>query len=77
MIMTLKEFVERFAEEFDETPVEEFTPETGFKALDEWSSLSGLSIISMIDEEYEKQITGAELRSVSTIEELYQLVESK
>ena len=77
MIMTLKEFVERFAEEFVETPVEEFTPETEFKALDEWSSLSGLSIISMIDEEYEKQITGAELRSVSTIEELYQLVESK
>lgn len=75
--MTLKEFVERFAEEFGETPVEEFTPETEFKALDEWSSLSGLSIISMIDEEYEKQITGAELRSVSTIEELYQLVESK
>lgn len=77
MIMTLKEFVERFAEEFDETPVEEFTPETEFKALDEWSSLSGLSIISMIDEEYEKQVTGAELRSVSTIEELYKLVESK
>nr|WP_308757647.1 phosphopantetheine-binding protein [uncultured Bacteroides sp.] len=75
--MTLEEFVERFAEEFDETPVEEFAPETEFKALDEWSSLSGLSIISMIDEEYEKQITGAELRSVSTIEELYKLVESK
>lgn len=70
--MTLKEFVERFAEEFDETPVEEFTPETEFKALDEWSSL-----LSMIDEEYEKQVTGAELRSVSTIEELYKLVESK
>ena len=40
-------------------------------------ALSGLSIISMIDEEFDKQIAGADLRSVSTIEELYNLVESK
>lgn len=75
--MTLDEFVARFAEEFDETPEEEFKAETVFKDLDEWGSLTALSIISMVDEEYDKRVTGAELRSVSTIEELYNLVESK
>ncbi len=75
--MTLDEFVSRFAEEFDETPEEEFKAETVFKDLDEWGSLTALSIISMVDEEYDKRITGADLRSVSTIEELYNLVESK
>ena len=75
--MTLDEFVARFAEEFDETPIEEFKAETVFKDLDEWGSLTALSIISMVDEEYDKRITGADLRSVSTIEELYNLVESK
>lgn len=75
--MTLDEFVERFAEEFDETPAEEFKAETVFKDLDEWGSLTALSIISMVDEEYDKRITGADLRSVPTIEELYNLVESK
>ncbi|MBR0123689.1 MAG: acyl carrier protein [Bacteroidales bacterium] len=75
--MTLDEFVARFAEEFDETPEEEFKAETVFKDLDEWGSLTALSIISMVDEEYDKRITGADLRSVSTIEELYNLVESK
>ena len=75
--MTLDEFVARFAEEFDETPEEEFKAETVFKDLDEWGSLTALSIISMVDEEYDKRITGADLRSVSTIEELYNLVESQ
>ena len=75
--MTLDEFVARFAEEFDETPIEEFKAETVFKDLDEWGSLTALSIISMVDEEYDKRITGADLRSVSTIEELYNLVEAK
>ena len=75
--MTLDEFVARFAEEFDETPEEEFKAETVFKDLDEWGSLTALSIISMVDEEYDKRITGADLRSVSTIEELHNLVESK
>lgn len=75
--MTLNEFVARFAEEFDETPAEQFKADTIFKSLDEWGSLTALSIVSMVDEEYDKRITGADLRSVSTIEELYKLVEAK
>ena len=75
--MTLNEFIKKFAEEFDETPMSDFTADTKYRQLDEWNSLSGLSIISMIDEEFDKQITGADLRSVLTIEELYNLVKSK
>lgn len=75
--MELNEFVARFAEEFDETPEDQFKADTVFKGLDEWSSLTALSIIAMVDEEFDKRITGADLRSVSTIEELYNLIQSK
>ncbi len=75
--MTLNEFVTLFAEQFDSTEMDVFTPQTDYRALDEWSSLVALSIISMVDDEYDKRLTGAELRSVKTIEELYNLVESK
>lgn len=75
--MTLDEFVQKFAEEFDETPVENFNASTEYKKIEEWSSLVALSIISMVDEEYDKQITGADLRNMNTIEELYNYVESK
>ena len=75
--MELKEFIEAFAAEFDETPAEEFAPSTIYKELDEWNSLTALSIISMVDDECGKTITGADLRSCSTIEELFNLIESK
>jgi acyl carrier protein len=75
--MNLNEFVTRFASEFDETPQEQFSPATVFKELNEWSSLTALSIISMIDEEFEKRVTGADMRTVSSIEDLYNLVASK
>jgi acyl carrier protein len=73
-MMNLNDFVTRFADEFEETPREEFTPKTVFKNLDEWSSLSALSIISMIDEEFAKRLTGADMRQANTIEDLYRLV---
>lgn len=75
--MTLEDFVVRFAEEFDETPEEQFAADTEFKDLEEWSSLIALSIIAMVDEEMDKRITGADIRGSKTIEDLYNLALSK
>lgn len=75
--MDIKEFIQYFADELDETSIEELTPETDFKSLDDWSSLTALSIIAMIDENYEKDITGADLRNSTTIQDLFDLVQSK
>jgi acyl carrier protein len=75
--MTLDEFIKAFAAEFDDTPEEQFTPATNYRELDEWSSLTALSIISMIDDQMDIQITGADLRSCQTIEDLYNAVTSK
>jgi len=52
--MELNDFIKNFAGQFDETPLELFSPKTVYKELEEWNSLTALSIISMIDEEYEK-----------------------
>ena len=75
--MKLEEFIENFAGEFDETPAEAFTFNTEFKKLDEWNSLTALSIISMIDDQYDKTITGADLRASKTLEDLFNLVAAK
>lgn len=75
--MTLDEFVQAFAEEFDETPVEQFSASTEYKSLDEWGSLVALSIISMVDDQLDKRVTGADIRSCKTIEDLYNLALSK
>lgn len=75
--MELNEFVKLIAEQFDDTPIENFNPSAKFREFEEWSSLVALSVISMIDEEFEKRVTGSDIRSVNTIEELYNLVLSK
>lgn len=75
--MTLDEFVTAFAEEFDETPAEQFKADTVYKELDEWGSLTALSIIALAMENFEKKITGADLRACSTIEDLYNLIQTK
>lgn len=75
--MTLDEFVSAFAAEFDETPEDQFKADTEFKALDEWSSLTALSIIAMVDEQMDKTITGADIRASKTIEDLFNLANTK
>ena len=75
--MNLTEFLTAFAAEFDETPADQFTPSTNFKELDEWGSLTALSIIAIVDELLEKRITGADIRSSDTIEDLFNLANSK
>lgn len=75
--MTLDEFVKAFAAEFDETPEDQFKADTEFKSLEEWGSLTALSIISMVDESMDKTITGADIRASKTIEDLYNLANSK
>ena len=75
--MELELFVEKFAEEFDDTPVEEFSADTVFKDLDEWSSLTALAIIAMIDEEFEVLLTGNDMRKSTKIIDLYDLIISK
>lgn len=75
--MDIKEFIENFADQFDETDINELKPETEFKELDEWSSLIALSVIAMVDEEYDVAIKGDDIRNSTTIEDLFNAVKAK
>ena len=75
--MDLQSFVNNFAALFDETDASIFMPETNFRELEEWSSLIALSVIAMIDDEYEIAIKGDDIRNSKTIEDLFNIVASK
>ncbi len=75
--MELKDFIANFAEQFDETDASVFTAQTAFHDLDEYSSLIALSIIAMVDEEYDVALKGDDMKSAVTIEDLYNIVKSK
>ena len=75
--MDINFFIEQFADQFDETDVNEFTPDTEFKNLDEWNSLTALSVIAMVDGNFGVRINGDDIRSANTINDLLQIVSSK
>lgn len=75
--MEIKDFIENFAEQFDDTAVEMLSAETKFRELDEWSSLIALSVIAMVDEVYGITINGEDIRSSQTIGDLFNRIGSK
>ena len=75
--MEIKDFIANFADQFDEIDVDKLTSETNFRDLDEWSSLVALSVIAMVDDEYEVELKADEMRKTNTIQELFDLVNSK
>jgi acyl carrier protein len=75
--MKLEDFIENFASQFDDTDVSEIKAETEFRELDEWSSLIALSVIAMVDEEYDITIKGDDIRNSKTVEDLFNIVKSK
>ena len=75
--MEIKEFIKKFAEIFDDTEASALTPETNFRDLDEWSSLSALAMLALADEEYEVSLDANDMRKAETISDIFEVIKSK
>lgn len=75
--MEIKDFIENFAAQFDDTDAATLSEKTEFKELDEWSSLIALSVIAMVDEEYDVTLKGDDIRGSKTIGDLFNVVKSR
>ena len=74
--MDINNFIENFSNQFEDTDISSFSASTNFRELDEWSSLIALSVMAMVDEEYDIQLKAEEMRKTNTIQELFDLVKS-
>ena len=75
--MEINHFIQNFAAQFDDIEVEKFNPEVKFRDLDEWSSRRARSVIAMTNEEYDVFLTGEDIRNSQTIQDLFQIINSK
>lgn len=75
--MDIKDFISNFADQFDYMDASALTPETEFKELDDWNSLVALSVIAMIDEEYDVIVKGNDITGAKTIEDLFNIVSER
>ena len=71
--MRTNDFLKKLEEALELEDIE-LTTDTNLKDLEEYDSLSVLSIIAMIDEEIDKKIPGEKLQSITTVKSLMKLI---
>lgn len=75
--MNASDFLKKFQDQFEDTDPADIELSTVYKDLDEWSSIVSFSVIAMVKVEYDKILTGAEIRHCNTVEDLFNLIASK
>jgi acyl carrier protein len=75
--MNPTDFLENFRNQFEDTDPADIELSTVYKDLDEWSSIVSFAVIAMVKVEYDKTVTGAEIRHCNTVEDLYNLIANK
>ncbi len=74
---SVDEFVRDFEGAVEGIEPNSLGPETEFKELEEWDSLAALTVLAMVDADYEVEISGNELRGARRIADLYTVIQAK
>ena len=75
--MEINAFLGNFVSILDDTDEALITSETIFRDLEEWDSLTALSLIAMIDEEYSLKLTGEDIKSSTTLQDIFEKIKNK
>lgn len=71
------QFAEHFLSAVDFQNAVEVTPATRLDSLPEWDSLAALGVILMCDTEYGVNLTGNELKTCVTVNDIYAIALAK
>jgi acyl carrier protein len=75
--MEINNFLENFKNILDDTDVSLINVDTVFRELEEWSSLTALSLIAMVDEAYSVKLTGDDIKSSKSLNDIFNIIKSK
>jgi acyl carrier protein len=75
--MELQLFIKNLADQFDEVDLTKINTKTKFRDIEGYSSLIALSIIAMVDEEYNVRVRGDDMRNAETVEDLFNMVRDR
>ena len=73
----MQNFIEKFAEIFDDIDVASVNGDTKFRELDDWDSIAGLSVIGMFYEDYGVTFNAEDMRACQTVADLYNRIQEK
>lgn len=75
--MQMKNFIQQFEEAIEGVEPGSLSGDTDLAAMEQWDSLALITILAMVDAEYEVQVSGEELNGCRQVRDIYALVEKK
>lgn len=75
--LQIETFMSNLVASLDDVNESAAKPEANFDAFASWDSLAALSVIVMINTEYGVEVSGTELKSCTTLSQLFNIVRSK
>ena len=73
----MEDFISKLGDVFEDTDLSTIVAETKFRELDEWGSMSVLSLIAMADDEYGVELEPEDIRKAQTIQDLFNIIQEK
>ena len=75
--MKIVDFISAIEEEFDDIEAGVLKADTEFRNHFEWNSINALIFIALIDTEYDVTISSEDINSSKTIQDLFNIIETK
>jgi acyl carrier protein len=75
--MEIEGFLIKFTGCFDDIEPGVILPETEFRNLEKWDSLTALTLLAMVDADFDVSISANELRSCNKVQEIFELIKQK
>ncbi len=75
--MNIQQLIDQIENEFEEVQPGTIKPESSFRELEGWSSMHALILIALIDNEYDILLTGEQLKNAQTVQDLFEIIQSK
>jgi acyl carrier protein len=75
--MELQQFIRDIEEQFDEVEEGTIGGDTAYKKIDEYSSLTAMCIIGMVDSKYGVTLSGDVLAECNSVRDLFDVVRTK
>ena len=75
--MEISKFIEEFINILEDTDPSTIKADTIFRNIGEWDSLIALSLIAMVDEQFSVKLSGDDIKTSATINDLFEKVKLK
>lgn len=75
--MDIQDFIKKVENEFDDLKPGLLKPESKFAEVLDWNSVNALTIIALVDCEYDVILTAEDFSNSETVQDIFDIIQSK